>query len=593
MKITPSPLTISQLLSSNNEQFLVPAYQRRYAWADRQLGELFDDINLLKENDTHLLSTIVFLTDNHTAGINSLEIVDGQQRLTSITILLKVLQQKFKDIDQNKNHEKINSYLKCEGYDGAKRNKLLLGELDNPDYEIVMEGNFSEDDVVNKNLVNAYNKFSQWLDEHTSDINIFYYKLINSLMVIRLDVGQAKDAYKLFETINNRGLKLSPTDIIKNFLLGHASIWGDVNSKQVRQYWQDVIINLDGINTDDFFRQWLSGTLKRKVSVSKLIDEFKSYYMENVKEAEALSTYHLYEDVESNSEDGDELVTTEIDSEQISIKSNKVKKISINEFAAKLKNASHIYSKIINRSFDNNEINKSLFNLTRIRSFPSYIFLLNLFSRDLSDKVKLQILKMIQSFMLRRHICEYRTGEFDDIFSKLVDVKDEDIENIICVNLKKIFPPDIEFEEKLSRYNFKGNIDRAKYMLELYEYDLIIDKGEYSINSGSLVHLEHIIPVVIDTKKAKRELGDWVEYLGEKALEKHSMYVNMIGNFSILGSELNIIASNNPFLAKVKEYKKSNLQLSKNLTRYSTFKFKQVEERSKELARIGVTIWTL
>jgi uncharacterized protein with ParB-like and HNH nuclease domain len=590
MKITPSPLTISQLFSSNNEQFFVPAYQRRYAWSEKQLGELFDDVNLLKENETHLLSTIVFLTETHTAGINQLEVVDGQQRITSISILLKTLHDKFIDAEQEDTAKEIKTFLVCKGIDRKERNKLLLGELDNSDYVKLIEDT-DLDEIINQNLVNAYDYFSDWLDEYCRDLNLFYYKLINNIMVIRLDVGHAKDAYKLFETINNRGLKLSPTDIIKNFLLGNASIINESTLTQVRNYWQDVIINLDQIKTDDFFRQLFSGILTRKVPISKLIDEFKEYYIKNVKEGELLSTYHIYKDTQAIEEDEPDDIN---ESDENSDNPKLTQKISLIEFTGKLKLASSVYEKIINQNFDNEKINQCLYNLERIKSFPSYIFLLNLFQRSLPDKTFINILKMLETFMLRRHICEYRTGELDDIFSKIVNLDDNNIEQEVAEFLKKHLPTDGEFEEKLALYSFKGNIDRAKYMLECFEYNAIEDKGEYQIKGGEDVHLEHIIPQVINTLRAKREFGDWVSYLGEKALDKHGIYVDRIGNYTLIASKLNIAASNNPFLAKKNEYKKSNLSLSKFLaSNYRDFKFKQVDERSKRFAKLAVEIWNI
>lgn len=590
MKITPSPLTISQLFSSNNEQFFVPAYQRRYAWSEKQLGELFDDVNLLKENETHLLSMIVFLTEAHTAGINQLEVVDGQQRITSISILLKTLHDKFIEAGQEDTAKEINAFLVCKGVDRKERNKLLLGELDNSDYIKLIE-NVNLDEIINQNLVSAYDYFSDWLDNHCKDLNLFYYKLINNIMVIRLDVGHAKDAYKLFETINNRGLKLSPTDIIKNFLLGNASVINENTLIQVRNYWQDVIVNLDQIKTDDFFRQLFSGILTRKVPISKLIDEFKDYYIENVKEGELLSTYHIYKDSQTNDEDESD---NSNELEDASAISKPTQKVSLIEFTSKLKLASSIYGKIINQFFDNEKINQSLYNLERIKSFPSYIFLLNLFQRSLPDKTFISILKNLETFMLRRHICEYRTGELDDIFSKIVTLDDNNIEKQVVDFLKKHLPSDGEFEEKLALYSFKGNPDRVKYMLECFEYKAINDKGEYRISGGEDVHLEHIIPQVINSVKAKKEFGNWVDYLGEKALDKHGIYVDRIGNYTLIASKLNIVASNNPFLSKKKEYKKSNLSLTNFLAdNYRDFRFRQVDERSKKFAKLAVEIWSI
>lgn len=615
MKITPSPLTISQLFSSKNEQFYVPAYQRRYAWTVKQLSELFDDINLLKENDTHLLSTVVFLTENHTAGVNQLEVVDGQQRLTSIAMLLKVLQDKFNAIDQKDTANEIKGFLKCVGIDRKEKNKLLLGELDNPDYIKILENNdlyevWDEDDelvddevsdkknafedsIINRRLLDAYYYFNEWIELHCKDVNMFYYKLINNLMVIRLDIGFAKDAYKLFETINNRGLRLSPTDIIKNFLLGNASIAGEEVVQKVRENWQSLIVKLDGINTDDFFRQWLSGKLTRKVSISRLIDEFKTYYMIIVKEAELLSSYHFYQELEDDLEDVVDEKEGAGTPDNI-IESGIKPKMDIVEFSGYLKFEADIYAKIIHQGFANSKINERLENLRMIKSIPSYIFLLNLFQRKLEDKALLRILQCIETFMLRRHICEYRTSEFDDIFSKMVELPNNDLENLVAKRLGELLPSDEEFEGKLSQYKFKGNFERAKYILKNIEYKIINSKREFTINDGNDVHLEHIIPQTIDTKKAIKEYGDWIAYLGDKAKEKHHLYVHMIGNFTLIGGELNIKASNNPFLKKKNAYKESKLKITQTVAEnYSSFKYKQVEERSKELAKIAVEIWSI
>ena len=289
MKITPNTLTLQQLFLVPNEQFSIPAYQRRYAWGLKQHREFFDDILWLPDGDSHLFGTVLFLTETHTPGINVLELVDGQQRITTLTLLLKALAKHFEALGDSENFRDTNKLLFCKGIDGQLRPKLTLGDLDSSDYELLM----SDSDplrVINRHLADAYSNFTNWVkDLNPEDIRRFYFKLMNCATVIRLDVAQAKDAYKLFETINNRGLKLRPTDIIKNFLLGHASALGEKTLKQVKEDWRALITALDQVESDDFFRQHLSGVLHRKISSSKLVAEFKGYYLNRVKEAEQLT----------------------------------------------------------------------------------------------------------------------------------------------------------------------------------------------------------------------------------------------------------------------------------------------------------------
>lgn len=593
------------LFSNKNEQFFIPAYQRRYAWGNKQLAELFEDINLLDKNDSHFLGTILLLIESHKANINRLEVVDGQQRIISISLLMEAIKDRFVELDREDIVNEIEGYLYCQGIDRKKQNKIVLGDLDEPDYSKVLKLKNETDttlceEIKNKKLLTAYFEMKKLVTTYDFDqLNEYYFKLINNAMVVRLDTEKAKDAYKLFETINNRGLKLSPTDIIKNFLLGHASTIGEKVLNEVRESWKSVIVSLDGIKTDDFFRQYLMGILQRKVTDSKLISDFKKYYLTTVRESNILPEYRLFNEFkgyengeENNGEENNEPGPSEENRKIPPPK--KIANISIIDFAKSLRKAADIYGKIINRTFNNKEINQHIYNLQRIESTPAFTFLLCLFQQNIDNKAAVKILKVLESFMLRRHICEYRTNELDDIFPRLTGICEDNILGELKNQLNRYFPSNQEFEKKIAMHSFKGNEGRAKYVLEQFEYNMISDQGEYVINSGNDVHLEHIIPQTIDTKKARKEFGDWISYLGKDALVKHHQYIDKIGNLTLLGQKLNIKASNNPFRAKKKEYKKSNIHSTQDVAAdYSNFKFKQIEKRSLYFSKLAVKIWSL
>ena len=567
MKITPTSLSISQLFGSANERFFVPAYQRRYSWGKKQIAEFFEDINLLKEQDFHFLGTVVCLIEDYKAGINTLELVDGQQRITTLTLLLKALRDRFHSLGDDGVVQEIDAYLCCKGVDRKPIGKVLLGDLDDPDYARVMKQE-ELDQVANQRLKDGYVWLSEWLSQFDlPKLHAYYFKLINNVATIRLDVGQAKDAYKLFETINNRGLALSPTDIIKNFLLGHASVLGDETLTKVKKNWKEIIINLDGIDTDDFFRQYMCYVLTRRVYQSVLIDEFKKHYFSVVKEAEHLAEYELYTKADFKAvEPTDDDSSEPAKASEGDVGTKRRKKVSIIQFSAELKKAADTYRKINKVAFVDKRVNRHLHNLRRIKAQPTYIFLFSLFERDLDDKVIALALRLLESFMMRRHICEYRTAELDDIFSALVGIKGKDVVVEIKKRLRQHLPDDELFRESFCKFVFKGGlVDRAKYALETIEYHLANATGEYVLNSGNDVHLEHIIPQTIDTKKAKREFGDWMTYLGSDVMDKHPLFVNRIGNFTLLGQKFNIKASNNPYHAKLVEYRKSQIELTASL----------------------------
>jgi uncharacterized protein with ParB-like and HNH nuclease domain len=576
MDIKTTPLTVSQLLHGSNEQFVIPPYQRRYSWLNKQIIQLFDDIKNLSDGETHFLGSIVCLTESHTAGVNLLELVDGQQRMTTLILVLDTIKDKFEELEDQREADRIEDLVTCNDIDRKRISKIILGDLDDSDFKIIINQSGFEQ-IKNRKLLEAYQMIKGNLDQMTTDeLNKFKEKLINQTNIVRLDVSRAKDAFKLFETINNRGLSLSPTDIIKNFLLGHASLIDDETLRRVKEEWTKIIVNMDGQNLDDFFRQYLSGKLGNKVSFTFLTDYFKKYYINKVSQTEILAEYQEFDEIDISEDE----------------KSASKSRMTPIEFLRELQNSSQIYAKILNRNFDDKKINDLLYNLQRIKSFPSYTFILDLMKREVPRNDKLEILRLIEVFMIRRNICEYRTSELDDIFSKLVKLPDEELVLNVKNYLAERLPTDQEFESKILTHDFYGQyLDRAKCMLEAIEYKLSGNTEEKFIGSGEDVHLEHIIPQTITTKKSKEELGDWEKYLN-CTKEEHQFYVSKLGNMTLLSGKKNIIASNNPFSSKREIYEGSEIKLTHELSKLDDFKFKNVDERSKKLAKESVKIWS-
>ena len=422
MNITPNKLTIAQLFATTNEQFIVPAYQRRYAWGYNQIKALFDDIQMLQDNDGHLFGMLILHTTLHQGGLNQPELVDGQQRITTLTILLKAIQNQYYNLGKKEKAKEIGKMLICKGYDDMERTKLVLGDLDNTDYIKVMN-QINLDEIANQNISGAFNNYLEWLSQFSLEqLNKFYFKLTNVAVLIRLDVGLAKDAYKLFETINNRGLRLSPTDIIKNFLLGHAAKIEESEVgvlENIKSIWSEIIINLDGIDTDDFFRQYMCSIQHRKISKNKLVSEFKDYYFKKIKQTELLGEFAFYvedENDDNDIEDNLAVAISNIHNDNIELENEK---LTIAEFLIEIKKTTKIYRDLTFEKFSELRINNRIKNLNRILSKPSYIFLMNFMKSDVYINTKIEILKMIETFMLRRHICEMRTSEHDDVFSKM------------------------------------------------------------------------------------------------------------------------------------------------------------------------------
>ncbi|HET8708889.1 MAG TPA: DUF4357 domain-containing protein [Candidatus Saccharimonadales bacterium] len=589
MKINPNTFTITQLYGTESEQYVIPAYQRRYSWEDKHIRELFDDINQLDDGDAHLLGSIVCLTSTFKAGINELELVDGQQRSTTIMLFLNAMEERLLAAGKRDDALNVERCLYCKDFAGIKKNKLRMGDLDQKDFDRVMQ-NRNLDDVVNDQLLRAHQLVMRLVGElNDEEFNRFRYKFINNAYLIRLDVSDAKDAFKLFETINNRGLALSPADIIKNFLLGNASLINDGTLEDVKESWTGLVLALDGISMDDFFRQYMISLRGRRVTKSQLIDSFKKYYVRNVAEGARLQKYEEFVDTEDDETAPEQQHLT--------------------DFVGDLRKAAEVYRQIVRCDTADEKINRHLDNLRRIRSFAANPFVLNLLRRDIDRKDMLAILKMLETFVLRRNVAEYRTNELEDIFARLTKLPDERLIENVYVEFRDSLPSDDEFRARLLTHDFKGQLEnRAKYMLEQLEYKITgdnPDKPEKPIGSSEDVHLEHIMPQTITTKKSKEEFGDWEAYLGEDR-ERHGQYVARLGNLTLLGAPLNIHASNNPFKSKKvngvaadgdkskeTDYSKSKIELTRQLLDLVAFRITQIESRSNQLSDLAMEIWKL
>lgn len=601
MQIRPSSLSLQRFFVEAREQFVIPAYQRRYAWGTRQQWDLFQDLLSLEQNDNHLLGTIVFLTQAHRPGINRLELVDGQQRLTSLTLLVKALADRFRreteagDDLADSYLRDTQTYLSCKDGDRRAHPKLLLGDLDHSDYLAIMNGT-DLSDVRNKSLLAAYDNFTKWVgDLSLQELYAFFEKLMSNTAVIRLDVSQAKDAYKLFEMINNRGLRLQPTDTIKNFILGHAAGLLDDTLKSVKTDWQKLIVALDGLNADDFLRQWLAGKLHRKVSKNKLVSDFRGYYSRRVVEAKAAVQYEVVDDAADDADD--EVDTQEVQIEDLQLQpavdATPIRRIKLVSFVKEMRVGAELYARIRHADMQDVAIDRSLVNLRRINTLPAVTWLLDLFSRGSVDrKTKMRLLKALEAFMMRRHICSRRTNELESIFASMAALPDQRYENLVFDKLREHTPPDTEFEERFAKYEFApALIDRARYALEQIEYHLHHGHGEMAVADPSVVEVEHIIPKAANKPATKKEFGDWPTYLGADWTRGYEKSLHRIGNLTLLSGSLNVAASNNPFLAKKEEYKKSSIKITNQLGKLNQFRLNAVQKRSEEFSKLAVKIW--
>jgi len=543
VKIRADDLSVSSLFNRNDLVFNVPVYQRPYSWGQQQWEDLWDDVLESYDDGVHFIGSVVAINQGAVAkGFNSLEIVDGQQRLTTLSIVFCALRDYYKSIGENDAAESINrSYLNSHTFKDQTK-KLFLGRVDNKFYEDLLSGKLKE----NNNIKSAYDFFFTRIDEYGKEDDVTD-KFTNKVSLVLITAENPEDAFKLFETLNDRGLDLSAVDLIKNFFLSETAkkIPDDLDS--VIEYWDQIVTNLKEIDKIRFFRQFLLANYPGKVTRQALYPAYK-------------------------------------------IRLSKSKDLS--DFILDLVEASDLYRKINKQAFDNDNLNEKLEDFLNLKATTSFTLILKLLIVGWDYDSILSIIPAIESFSLRRAVCGWSTAEMDTIYNQIANwdsglLSIEEIRNY----LSEKSPSDDEFKRKFIERDFRQD-SQTKYVIEQFEYARVATR-EKKISGRKDVHIEHIMPIRIHTKKCKNDHGgDWAKYLGQNA-EKHGDFFQKIGNLTLLAAELNVPASNNPFESKKSFYEKSEMKITRDLCGYSDWRINEIEKRTNHLAELALQIWKI
>jgi hypothetical protein len=548
------------------------------------------DVETVSDGETHLLGSIVCLTGAHTSGINDLELVDGQQRITTIMIVLICIGERLKDADPSFNPSSIESLLRATAYGVESKPKLALDSLDSGEFQ-KHATRAAVPKPTNPRLAAAFQTVRSWASGMPpQDLYSFLFKLKTGSLVIRLEVSEAKDAFKLFETINNRGLSLSPTDIIKNFVLGYAARFGGPSLELARARWTDLIAQLDGTSLDAFFRHYLCAKLKRRITVSFVIANFKATFLAQVTEASSLAGVPATAKATGSTDDPSDPLAGQ---PSISLAKASLPPMTFADFLDELVVYATKYGEIVRCSTGNTTANRHLDNLRRINALQTFGFLMALRTAGCDDKTFIEILRLTEAFLMRRHTCRERANENESLFARLCSIDAGNPLGEITTEYRKLTPTDDKFRRAFADENFTANlIERARYCLEQFEYRLQGKYVELTVSGSSAVHVEHIIPQKIKSKQSVATHGDWVAYLGDGSVENHSRYVARIGNLTLISGTLNVTASNGPYQKKRDLYRQSALRITKAVADDSAdFRFSEVDARSAMLADLAVQIW--
>lgn len=602
------PYQVSQIFS--NEKVIlykIPKYQREYTWGPKEWNLLFNDI--IENENGYFLGSIICV-DKSKSAMNDveLEVIDGQQRITSLSLLLVALYDKLSkykskfDDDQftDLNNIKRELVIKRDNEMYARLTPQVQGNNRSDYFSLLCEKGL----LVNKEkksfaglrkMYKGFYHFSNMIDKHIEEIleevpeeelenekikALFdLTRKFNSAILVSIEVETNKDAYMLFESLNNRGIPLSAIDLIKNLLISISD--QDGKAKECHAKWEKIINNY---LTDDysvqerFFRQFYNAYR----------EELNKPFPTGGKTKYALGYLATR--------------TTLLDIYE------KLLKNGYEEFLDRLLYEAKNYAILINNVDEdtkNEVLHDSLLNLERIQGAPAYILLLYLMSNkeslELNDKIIKEIIDFLVKFFVRRNITDYPntrnlTKIFMDAVSLISDKKGEEIYESIKTFLINNSSSDEEFEKKLNGGLYIDNPEATRFLLCYYENRFMTSERYTDLwkrdNSNKYVWtIEHIFP------EGNNIPDSWVNMIAdgnrELANEYLNKYVHTLGNLTITG--YNQTLSNLSFIEK-KDRKKdgkfvgyrNGLTLNEDVVSEEEWKIDNINNRTRKLVNFFV-----
>lgn len=501
----------------------------------------------------HFVGSIVNIAEQAMpTGVQKYMIIDGQQRITTLTLMLIALRDyaiKHPE-DTSINYRRIdNMLLKNEYEDGDERYKLLLTENDRDILISLVERKPIPDNTISRLLVN-YEYFAGQIEKNKllpSEI----YESIGKLQIVNITLDRTiDDAQAIFESLNSTGKELSESDLIRNYIL-----MGLKNDEQMYVYehmWRPMELLFEyekqGSVMDRFFRDYLTMKLTRIPKIDNIYEEFKSYHL--------------------NCEFS-----------------------SIQDLCTDLLKYSKYYTDMVFVRSSNMEICSLYSDIKDLKMEVVFPFLLkvhNDFKEGIiSEDDFIEILKMCISYVFRRSICDIPTNSLNKTFATLRnEIKPDDYINsikafFILRDDYKQFPDDDKFVSAFESRDIYNMRSRNYILSHLENYN---NKASIIIENYTI---EHIMP-------QNTKLNDeWKKELGPDWREIQKKYIHTIGNLTL--TAYNSEMSDRPFMVKMDMqggFKESALRLNAYLVKLTEWNEEHINERAKLLSDKAKEIWT-
>lgn len=550
---------LNDYIEPNKKQYCIPVFQRDYAWTEEQCTKLFEDIVMAYKKDRpHFCGSFVYAPLGSKKHIDSYIIIDGQQRFTTLYILIKALAD---SADNDRDKEALQRYLYNEdkfdryGLDEKSKLKLKPVKTDNDQLLLLMSGKIEQMDKSRRGIIyHNYMLFMQliksFLEESSANSVLMINDGIEKLICADIRLDTDDNAQEIFERINSTGIKLGLADLIRNYIL-----MTDTDQERLyEEYWLTVQNLLPDKLLDNFFIDYLNMKSDGFVKESEAYKSFKQVYVEGKYDNEKMLQEILHY-------------------------------------------AKQYYVFCYGSSDFGAEVNKALAGLRKLKQTTVYLFLFRVFDdyeNGIINKNELaRVLKMLLSYSIRRLVCEIGSNTLRGLYKTLYGRVFEQKENkntyydslvsfFLQQTSKNTIPSDNEFVTALQKKNLYSKNALCKYLLCAIE-----NQGKETLDTENL-SIEHIMP------QNKNLSMSWQKMLGENWQSVHEKYLHTLGNLTLTGynSEL----GDKPFEKKKEKLEETITHIA---VLYSDVKDKSewnsvnMEKRAKRLAEIILKLFPI
>jgi uncharacterized protein with ParB-like and HNH nuclease domain/predicted transport protein len=544
-------LQFTQLLEGS-KQFIIPIFQRTYSWERSHCEQLWSDIIRVGSNpdlNSHFIGSAVYIPEQDTsAAISRWLVIDGQQRITTMTLLLLSLMRRLKaeGLDEPVSAAQIeDSYLRNRYGKGDLSYKMLLTKTDKNTLISLLEGK-TPPDPVSSRIADNFAFFSEQMA--TADVKTVY-QGIQKLMIVDVRLQQGLDnPQMIFESMNSTGKALTQADLIRNFVL--MGLPHDLQTRLYNDYWRpmEIVFGAENYNNqfDEFMRFFLViQTGNHRIRRGDVYNEFKSYSRKH--EVEAL--------------------------------------------LASLKDYAGYYCAIALGKEKDVQLASAFHDIRELRADVCYPLLMELYAdfvlQRLSKTEFIEIVLMVESYVFRRAVCDIPTNSLRQTFAtfnrKLK--KDRYIESVKAAFLGlpsyRRFPGDAEFQRQMKVRNLY-HFNRRSYWLRRFENH---DRKERVMVQDYTI--EHIMP------QNENLNADWQAELGEDWKRIRAQYLHTLGNLTLTG--YNSEYSDRAFKEKRDMdggFHQSPLRLNEGLGTCEVWNEEAIQKRAGRLAEKATKIWT-